>query len=183
LHAEWRGSTELKTLVSAEPLEIHLLQGDKLYVGLYLNELLSRLVHEYESCAELFDHYCFMLSILSAEADVEPHLRVFELNLLQDLGYGFAVDIDATTGETVDSTYDYVFIVGEGMVPAGRVSNGTAISGAQLRLIAAGDYSSRETRVSAKRLTRAALAPLLGPKPLYSRELFRDAVLSAGAQR
>ncbi|MFA5631600.1 MAG: DNA repair protein RecO [Porticoccaceae bacterium] len=183
LQAEWRGTSDLKSLISAEALEIHLLQGSNLYIGLYLNELLSRLVHEHEPHQELFEQYHYMLSLLATETDVEPHLRIFEFNLLQDLGYGFPLDMDAASGEPVEALRNYVFVAGEGMVAAGRGASGAIASGAQLQMIAAGDYSDSAVRACAKRLARAALAPLLGARPLYSRELFRGAMSPARESR
>lgn len=174
------GKTDLKTLTSSEPLENRVIQGNNLYVGLYLNELLMRLVHEHEPHCELFDHYRFMTSTLMTDADIESYLRIFEFNLLHDLGYGFALDRDSRTGEAVEATGFYVLEQGEGMRVSSADDNpGVVIPGDHLQAMAAGDFSESAVRRSAKRLTRLALAPHLGDRPLVSRELFRGAVAGA----
>jgi len=181
LQTAWHGKSELKTLTCAEILEARILQGNKLYVGLYLNELLTRLVHENEPHSDLFQHYGFLVDKLATENDIEPLLRIFEFNLLQDLGYGFALDTDATSGEPVAPDLDYMFLPGEGMVLANGRTGSAAIAGKHLSAMAAGDFADAAVRLSAKRLARAALAPHLGRKPLVSRELFRGAVSGSGA--
>lgn len=173
------GKTDLKTLVSSEPLETRVIQGNNLYVGLYLNELLMRLVHEHESHPQLFDHYSFLTRKLVTEADIEPLLRMFEFTLLQDIGYGFALDMDSSTGEPVEPAKDYVLEQGEGMRLAGaKDSPGISISGQHLQAMAIGDFSDPGVRKAAKQLARLALSPHLGDKPLMSRELFRGSVAS-----
>ena len=44
----------------------------------------------------------------------------------------------------------------------------------KLLAIGGGDYASRLVRVSARRVTRRALAALLGPRPLVSRSLLSE---------
>src|SRR5690606_17329176 len=113
---------------------------------------------------------------LVTNTDVEPCLRRFEFNLLQDLGYGVCVDIDSDSGEEVDARCVYVFDPAEGVKKAVvSPSSATTFSGSTLLAIGRGDYSDPAVRVAAKRLVRLALAPHLGTKPLMSREFFRGA--------
>jgi recombinational DNA repair protein (RecF pathway) len=46
-------------------------------------------------------------------------------------------------------------------------------SGRELRQIASRDFAASTTQDAAKALMRAALAPLLGDKPLTSRSMFQ----------
>ncbi len=109
LQVRWRGRAELKTLTGVELDEAFHLRGRRLYIGLYLNELLTRLLHEHEAQETLFDQYHFLLRQLRADADIEPLLRHFELLLLRELGYGIALDVDADSGEPLEPDAVYRF--------------------------------------------------------------------------
>lgn len=182
LQLHWRGRSELKTLTGVEALVTSpYLGGDRLYVGLYLNELLMRLLHEHEPHEVLFDRYRLLLQQLAGEGDLEPLLRIFELRLLQDLGYGLELELDMETGETVREGLYYRFVPGAGVIAAapGDLSDGI-FEGEHLLAIAAGQFGDRAVRRSAKRLTRMALVPYLGDRPLASRELFREKTTAGG---
>jgi DNA repair protein RecO (recombination protein O) len=72
----WSGRTELKTLTQYESVDRALfLQGDKLFLGLYLNELICRIVPESDPHELLFDRYGLLLASLAQSGDVEPLLR------------------------------------------------------------------------------------------------------------
>ncbi len=176
LQAEWTGRGELRTLTQAESERAFPLAGDQLFAGLYLNELLLRLLHREGPQPEIFQSYLHTLDALLAGADLEPVLRRFELHLLADLGYGFALDHDVH-GQPILSAGQYRFLADEGLMPvADGVRDGGEISlflGEHLLALAAGALDDTEVRRSAKRLTRLALASHLGGRPLRSRELFR----------
>lgn len=180
LQTEWSGRGELRTLTQAESERNFPLTGERLFAGLYLNELLLRLLHREEAEPEIFDSYLNTLDVLVGAADLEPALRRFELHLLADLGYGFALDHDVH-GHPIEAAGQYRFVAEEGLMPladgvrdevhAGR--DASVFRGEHLLALAADALDDSEVRRSAKRLTRLALASHLGGKPLRSRELFR----------
>lgn len=88
------GRGEVKTLRSAEAVSLALpLSGITLYSGLYINELLSRVL-EYETrFSELFDYLHCIQSLAGVTGTPEPALRRFELALLGHLGYGVNLPI------------------------------------------------------------------------------------------
>lgn len=174
LQFSWSGRGELKTLHSTEVCgrSIHL-AGQQLYVGLYLNELMMRLLHEHEPHQELMAHYWHTLNTMADGEDLEPLLRRFELHLLEDLGYGLALDLDVERGEAVSPETFYQLLPGEGLRTSLRGEGADVFAGHHLLAMAEDDFSSREVLRAAKRLTRLALAPYLGSKPLASREFFR----------
>lgn len=175
LRLSWRGRTDLKTLDAVEAAATPLvLTGEKLFVGLYLNELLARLLHEHDPCPPLFERYQKTLELVATATVVEPVLRFFELMLLEDLGYGLRLDVEMDSGEPVAAGQRYLFFPGEGVrvyQPGEPVSH--LFKGDQLLAIAELQFDSEEVLRSAKRLSRLALEPYLGNKPLTSRELFR----------
>ena len=181
LEVAWTGSSTLKTLTQVEITApaLPLLTGRALYLGLYVNELLVRLLPEYDPHPALYARYRQLLRELTAPGDAEPLLRCFELALLADLGYGLALDRDAQTGLRIEPDVDYVFVAGTGLVRRGVVGGDDMrhrLPGSHLLAMAAEDYTSAGVRQCAKVLLRAALADHLGERPLRSRELFRKLV-------
>ena len=170
----WQGNSSLKLLTAFESDNVSIpLVGTGLYSGFYLNELLMRLLQEMDPHSEVFDAYQLCLIGLRNAQELEPVLREFEFRLLSELGYGLDFTHDALTQEAVRGDRLYRCDTQEGFSkcmpgsPANLVFDGSC-----LLAIAAGDYSAPETRQSAKRLTRMLLKPLLGSRPLKSRELF-----------
>ena len=64
--------------------------GQALFSGLYLNELLIRLLPAEDPQPEIFAHYAATLLLLAAGRPIEPLLSAFEWRPLEQLGYGFA---------------------------------------------------------------------------------------------
>lgn len=156
---------------SARPLS---LQGERLFSGLYVNELLVRLLPLHESCAELFRNYRQVLLQLHAEGKVEPALRDFELTLLQELGYGLDLNSDCRTGLPIVSDSWYLFNVEAGFeqVQARGAADAPVFSGADIMAISERKFEQPSVANSAKQMTRMALRAHLGARPLGSRELF-----------
>lgn len=167
LMISWQGRQELKTLKVAEPVDATvLLTGKNLLCGLYLNELLSRLLSPFESFPKLYLYYQYVLNELRSGEDIEGALRTFEQQLLRELGYW----PDLTAAEI--GQY-YAYHVKNGLRP---VAPGTrqAYSGEMLQAIEQSDFSDGLNRRAAKVFMRTALDGLLGDRPLRSRELFQN---------
>lgn len=93
------GGADIHNLKGAQWAGGHLLPGgDALLSGLYLNELLLRLLARADPHAALFDAYAGAVRVLaSAHGDaLEPVLRGFELLLLRDIGLLPALDAQTT---------------------------------------------------------------------------------------
>ncbi|MBA1272174.1 DNA repair protein RecO [Stutzerimonas azotifigens] len=173
LEVELRGRSELKTLARLEGVGLaHWLDGDALFSGLYLNELLIRLLPAEDAHPDLFEHYAATLPALAAKRPLEPLLRAFEWRLLSELGYGFALDHDIQ-GQPVAADGLYRLMPDAGLEPVGQFQPGL-FQGAELLAMAEADWQSPGALAAAKRLMRQALAPHLGGRPLVSRELFMN---------
>jgi DNA repair protein RecO (recombination protein O) len=173
LLVSFSGRSELKTLLTTEAVrDLPELRGNRLFSGMYINELLVRLLHRNDAHPRLFAAYGNALSALGGPAPVDAVLRRFELDLLEDLGYRLELDIDSGSGERVLESGWYRYDPGHGFIACEAVD--TAFAGADLLAMARGEFGGA-VRPQARRLLRAALAVHLGEKPLRSRELFAAA--------
>lgn len=176
----WQGKSDMKLLTSFESDNHFLtLTANHLYSGFYLNELLVRLLPEMDRHNGLYFAYEQCLDALRAGCDIEPLLREFEFRLLDELGYGLDFSADARNDCAIEAQGFYECHVQEGFYRAGSDIPGQFLLPGQLLLkgewllaIAAGDYSDPATRLAAKQLSRRLLKPLLGSRPLNSRQLF-----------
>lgn len=169
------GSGELKTLKNYEIHEnpVYLL-GDNLLVGLYVNELLVRLLGRFDPMVRLFDAYkTLVIQLSSKQGFSEELLRRFEIDLLTDLGYGIVFDHEVSTGTAILEERLYKYSLEGGFVPVPDATDSDRLfQGKYLLAIRQGDFSLPSTRMAAKKIVRSALKPLLGDKPLNSRKLF-----------
>lgn len=169
----WKSSNSLASIQKLEKLPHNFaLVGRDSFCGLYVNELVQRLCVEHEDYQGLFDQYEYVLNAL-AKAQQQSHsqeqaLRLFEFYLLEVLGYGFDFNVDVL-GEPIELSRHYVYEGGFSQVDEFFPRS---LSGEMLRNIAQYDWNNPDVLRVAKHLTREALRPLLGSKPLYSRELF-----------
>ncbi len=99
LNIDYRGKSDLKSLVLAEPIEVFedFFGSENLYSAFYVNELINYLVAQADESMEIFDIYKKCISNLKRNNQIEKILRDFELNILSTLGYeiNFLTDYDS----------------------------------------------------------------------------------------
>lgn len=172
LDVELRGRGELKNVGRLETVGVAAwLHGDMLFSGLYLNELLMRLLPGEAPHPALFEHYTLTLQAMAAGRPLEPLLRAFEWRVLDELGYAFSLERDVNDAPLVPEGL-YRLHVDAGLERVELAQPGL-FSGVQLLALAQADWDAPGALLAAKRLMRQALAVHLGSKPLVSRELFR----------
>ena len=122
------GRGEVKTLRSAEAVSLALpLSGITLYSGLYVNELISRVLEHETRFSELFFDYLHCIqSLAGATGTPEPVLRRFELALLGHLGYGVDFLHCAGSGDEVEDTMTYRYREEKGFIASVVVDNSTS---------------------------------------------------------
>lgn len=170
----WMGRSNLKTLTQREmTAATPTLIGERLYSGLYVNELLVRVLQHEDPHPRLFDLYHQVLLTLASQQPVDITLRHFELSLLEELGYGINCATEAEQGNPVCEEQNYYYLNEVGLVSSAtrEYKHLPIYRGKDLKRIAEGNYT-KEVRACAKLLMRQALAPLIGDKPLNSRLLF-----------
>ena len=170
----WRGEGDLATLTGAEeagrPVS---LPPDRVLAGLYVNELLVRLLQRQDPQSGLYDAYENLLAELAAAPGEEPPLRRFEKRLLEDLGYGLSLDREAVSGQPIVAEAHYRYVLDQGPVVASRTETGVPITGRGLLALRDGILNDPTVLKEVKRLTRAALAEQLRGRALKTRELYR----------
>ena len=180
-HFQWQGRGELKTLIQADPIQAPVfLKQESLFVGLYINELLYKLLHQNDPHQSLYEFYCQLMTQLSSSEILQPVLRRFEMLLLEELGYGLVLDAEAETGHAVSSEHLYYYIPDQGLklIQDPTADNLHAFSGADIMALCQGQLEQQSVLRAAKKLTRQVIDFYLDGKELNSRELYRQHLLN-----
>jgi DNA repair protein RecO (recombination protein O) len=143
-----------------------------LMAGFYLNELLLKLTHRHDPIPGVFDTYHATLETLKTGAALEPTLRIFEKRLLDLLGYGVELDVDARSGARLEPDAYYHFRPSYGVFPAAPDAPGAVLGASLLRLAHEEVATGRELE-DARRLLQAALAHCLEGRELSTRQVAR----------
>jgi DNA repair protein RecO (recombination protein O) len=172
LSISFKGKGDLKSLsqweISDEPRR---LLGNDLIMAIYVNELIQRLLPEGDEHSEIFESYWAYIKNISTldSNEKEYKLRIFENQLLKDLGYGLDFD-DDINGNTINKDLKYDFIEHQGFVING---NGVISGSTLLHLSNSNEPITNSKELSIlKKMNRKRLKSLLGDKPLKSKELF-----------
>jgi DNA repair protein RecO (recombination protein O) len=170
----WSGRGDLGTLTAGEQVAAPPgLQGESLYCGLYLNELLMRLLHRGDPHPEVFERYRQVLGELAAGTAPQGLLRLFEKQLLAAVGYALMLDHEAGSDRPLDGKARYDYRPGQGPVRIGEASasRGLGVSGSAL-LALRDERIAEEQLPELRRLMRRVIGYHLGDKPLASPALF-----------
>lgn len=180
---EMSGKGELKTLRRVEPAGARLhLEGRRVFSGLYINELLSKLLPRFEPTPELFSAYGDLVAQFQHYEALDA-LRRFEFLLLETLGYGIAFSEDAY-GEAIDAAQGYRFDPLQGFLvkhfdDRGEKHNEAVdtFSGTTLLAFQAwkdGAVLTVEHARLLRQIGRQAISHQLAGRSLQSRELMRQ---------
>lgn len=174
------GRGELRTLVSAEaPTLGYTLRAESLMSGLYLNELLTRVLPRFDPHPSLFVFYGETVEALQT-GPPDLALRRFELVLLKELGYRVDWAVD-DLGDPILEAALYRYEAGRGFVAisaAEPLDERQGIRGKSLLYIAqvlqqeqAPDSVSLSIM---KAVTRSAVSVLTAGRPIHSRSILRS---------
>lgn len=174
-------SPGLVNLRQFEPTKVRFpLQGETNICGLYMNELLYRLLYPQVSIEDLYQTYqqaLYDLALAQSRAQQAWVLRQFEYQVLMALGVAFTLDLDAYH-QLIIAEKTYQFFPEVGAVPIERLSvsdtqQGVSVLGKCLLRFA--NHQFDEACLGQwKVLFRQLLAGYLGEKPIQSRLLFKE---------
>jgi DNA repair protein RecO (recombination protein O) len=192
----WSGKGEVPTLTGAEiDGRFSSMQLNAQICAFYCNEILVRALHKYDPHPKLYGLYQQTLCDLSAAYDADDALvstemnnlnakalhntallRRFEIGLLSEAGFGLNFAQDARTKQAIKQDAKYIYQPGLGFIELER-DNANGFSGAALLYldsdnIAKSTHTDRLHQLEARRIMRLLLKPLVGERPLSSRELF-----------
>lgn len=182
LTVQWRErankTSDLMSIYQIERASLYYypLAGESSICGLYLNELLYRLLFPQVGVESLFNYYQQSLyQLLAAQNRNEQAwaLRQFEFHLLNELGQGLVCDFDIYQAP-IDEQANYFFYPETGAIKAEMdgLASGILISGQSLISIAESRYCEA-CLPQLKQLFRAILNQYLGDKPIVTRQLFK----------
>jgi DNA repair protein RecO (recombination protein O) len=185
LALDWFGRGELRTLKTAEPsAPATPLAGQSLLSAFYLNELLLKLTHRDDPHEELFKAYdeaMGALRLISREGkgtSVEPVLRLFELRLLQELGYALELGHEVRSRAPIVAEREYLYVVEQGPVAASEVgeppANAVRVRGTTLLDLEDRRLESPSTIAEAKQLMRLLINHSLNGQELVTRAMVRE---------
>ena len=167
----WNQKSDLGTLTAVDEVASPPpLQAQSLFCGMYLNELLMRLLHRGDPHPEVFERYRQVLSELTSGAQIQPVLRVFEKHLLEAIGYAMLLDIEYKTGDEIQNQSWYDYQVDRGPALCSRETEG-GISGKALLALFKEELPV-EVLPELRTLMRNVIGYHLGGKPLASLSLF-----------
>jgi len=169
----WSGRGEAGQLSAAEfDGAFAIMPPEQLVNGYYLNELLLKLFARHDSHPDVFNLYAATIDSLKGLTDQIRALRIFEKRLLDALGYGLVVDVDAITREPVNVDRMYHYRLEQGAVRALDVAEGGLVfRGSSLLSLAHEQLTTPTELADARRLLRAALEQCLDGRELKSRQV------------
>lgn len=153
------------------------LEGQALLAGFYVNELVLRLMARDDANADVYSCYSACLAGLQRDARTARTLRLFELDLLQALGYGLGLDTEADSGAALVPDRRYRFEIEAGPRPErGDAADDGSYWGRELMSLRDRQLEDAESQRAAKRLLDSVLAVYLGERPLNTRAVLYDIV-------
>jgi DNA repair protein RecO (recombination protein O) len=173
IECEWAGKSSLKTFYRFEQQKAVVLVDTQKFVCLsYIHELLMYFLQENIAVEAIFCAYKnFQEELMSGE--IESSLRRFELDLLDELGYGMDLTWDSDAQEAISPDYFYTVIPGHGVRECSAETCG-AVYGADLFAFQQRNFSLPSTLLAAKKINRKILAYYMDNKPLKARAMYSE---------
>ena len=176
LRLQLSGKSELKNLRHVESVSPSInLAGTALFCAMYVNELTNRIMPAGLASDGVYNAYENALLSLRDENDIEVTLRQFEFALLDEMGLlpDFTTDVEYEMPIVESGSYHFQMDAGFIRLPedAAGARGMRGLPGQALLSLSQGEFTPLSKKV-AKVLCRDLLKPLIGDKPLKSRELF-----------
>lgn len=175
LLVSWIGHGELHTLTAIEANGPgYTLHAESALCGLYINELIVRLMMVEEGESITYQAYQSVLMALQSTSDNERALRLFEKRLLNQLGYGLQLEQEADTGLKIDTQQRYYYLADSGLYRWQPGIKQPSISGHSIQQLVNETDFDQQSLNEIKLLMRSVINFYLGGRPLQSRQLFQQ---------
>ena len=184
LEVIYSGKGEVKTLTQAQWLPGQpWLTGQALMCGMYLNELLIKLLPREDPHAHLFEGYAAALMTLAGSDEHSAILREFETNLLAELGYGLQLEVDVETSKPLvpDTLYRYDPLAGASETGRSGHARGPLVRGEALLALSRGRFENNAVAAEARDFVRTIIAFHMERRTMKSSDVMHD--LRALAER
>lgn len=168
LKISYTGQNDVKNLSKAQWMGgFFPIEGEALFSGFYINELLVRLLVREDPLDGLFGSYVEVLKNLAqSDQSHEVALRTFELDLMTALGYG------------LPESEEPWFWDGEELKPIAQrrfdSNSYLVIPTEMIDRLRRRDFSDPETLSFAKKLLRPMITHYVGDKPLNTRRILQE---------
>ena len=178
LRLSWTRRTDLGRLTGVEAAGPALgLQGDNLFAGFYVNELVLRLMARGDANEAAYSCYSRCLADLATASVTARTVRLFELRLLQALGYGIELEHDVDTGNPIHPDGHYRFQLEHGFSPCSEPGAAAdTYGGSELISLREERLEDAQSLRAAKRLLTQSLKVYLGERPLRTRSILEDVI-------
>ncbi len=171
----WAGKGDLYTLTHIETDGSKLImQPNKCILGMYLNELILKLVPKSSPSKDMYNLYKNVIGLLNDNTSQEKLLRLFEVELLSIIGYGLSLDKEMDHETPIQENCYYRYDVGIG--PAKVKHKSTAwniVEGATLVALQSPLHMDSNCLKEANHLMRGIINWHLDSRSLHSREILQ----------
>ena len=171
----WSGRGDLFTLTHMETTAAKQVSSPEVFIiGMYLNELILKLVPKSSPSKEVFELYQNVIRLLDKEVSQEKVLRLFEIELLNLIGHGLSLDKESDHETSILEDAVYRYDVGHGPVRIQHENNAwNVIKGATLLALQSPLSMDAANLLEAKQLMRGIINLHLGSRTLHSREILQ----------
>ena len=178
LRLSWTRRSDLGRLTGVEAAGPALgLAGDNLFAGFYVNELVLRLLARGDANAAAYSCYSRCLAELATASAAARAVRLFELRLLEALGYGIDLEHDVGAGNPIQPDGRYRFEPEHGFSPCGDTGAAAdSFGGGELISLREERLEDARSLRAAKRLLAQSLNIYLGDRPLRTRAILEDVI-------
>ncbi len=165
----YRKKSGLSLLTASQTLSlVTFTASNKQFCAYYINELYYRLIQQDQDDEAFFQLYLQTLDALQDEADIEKVLRLFELKLINLLGFELNHLISSLDTNHDFYSFDPVHFQFSASAPK---ESQNCFARDDLQAIASRELTAENKRVF-KQFNRLIIHQLLGGRALKSRELF-----------
>lgn len=175
LKISWSGKSSLVTLTGVELRQyIPRLRAEQLASAYYMSELVFKFLHAHDAHENLFDGYDEAITQFSENLNVEGVLRRFECRLLDEVGYGLQLEVDASNHRPLKAGLRYHYYPEKGPIETSEAGNdnGLSVSGETLLALANGQFENKQCQRESKQLLRILLTRQLPGREFKTRNVY-----------